>query len=148
MLGVKSSRASRAAFDSSLVAIQEKNGAASIATSHTPLWLASGWGCRGRRLSRASGSPDTLLLLYWCRPAERKRVPVGDGPMRRYIRCERFRDDQEFSGIRPQLRCPDARSDKQGHEHRRDREKKSIHLPIHMEQPTEEHRRPLERHCG
>ena len=24
-----------------------------IAVSHTPLWLASGWGCRGRRLSRA-----------------------------------------------------------------------------------------------
>jgi hypothetical protein len=31
-----------------------------IAASRTPLWLASGWGCRGRRLSRGSGNP--------CRP--------------------------------------------------------------------------------
>src|SRR6516165_1781218 len=36
----------------SLVAIQEKNGATSIAASHIQLWLASGWGGRSRRLSR------------------------------------------------------------------------------------------------
>ncbi len=28
-----------------------------IAASRTPLWLPSGWGCRGRRLSKASENP-------------------------------------------------------------------------------------------
>jgi hypothetical protein len=29
-----------------------------IAASRIPPWLPSGWGCRGRRLSRARGNPD------------------------------------------------------------------------------------------
>src|ERR1700691_4092688 len=34
-----------------------------IAASHTPLWLVSGWGCRGRGLSRARGRPSSDYFL-------------------------------------------------------------------------------------
>jgi hypothetical protein len=38
---------------------------ATTAASRTPLWLVSGLGCRGRRLSRGSENPDTLHLLLF-----------------------------------------------------------------------------------
>src|SRR5579862_9358038 len=50
-----------------------------IAGSRTRLWLASGWGCRGRRLSRGSGSPCKRSSLGRCRLPWHKRDPVEDG---------------------------------------------------------------------
>jgi hypothetical protein len=42
-----------------------------IATSHTPPWLASGWGCRDRRLSRAGE------VLIGTRPFDLELVAGG-----------------------------------------------------------------------
>src|ERR1700746_799920 len=41
------------------------------AASRTPLWLASGWGCRCRRLSKERGNPDRPPWLWRCHPAWR-----------------------------------------------------------------------------
>jgi len=46
------------------------------AISRTPLWLASGWECRGRRLSRERGSPGKRCGLCRCRPLTHRRDPV------------------------------------------------------------------------
>src|ERR1700747_3292178 len=57
-----------------------------IAVSRTPLWLPSGWGCRGRRLSKARRNPDTRLWPWQCRPARRERGRGRDGRVRRLAR--------------------------------------------------------------
>src|SRR5437016_8783684 len=72
-------------------------GAVSIcftAASRTPPWLPSGWGCRGRRLSREQGSPDTLHGLWVYRLGERRREPGQDGRARRLASSLQRRDDR------------------------------------------------------
>src|SRR5215471_17777732 len=54
-----------------------------IAASRTPLWLPSGWGCPGRRLSKARRNPDTQRGLSRCRPAMRRRERDRDGQVQR-----------------------------------------------------------------
>ena len=51
-----------------------------IAISRTPPWLASGWGCRGRRLSRGQRSPGTHLSPWLNRLSLRRLCQVGDAP--------------------------------------------------------------------
>jgi hypothetical protein len=50
-----------------------------IATSRTPPWLLSRWGCRGRRLSRGLETLDTQFLLSLYRPTSRTLCRVEDG---------------------------------------------------------------------
>src|SRR5258708_17444489 len=76
------------------------------ATSRTRLWLASGWGCQGRRLSRARRNPDTRYghSLY---------LPATPGPGRglnepedRSIHLQNLLGGQEFFGTQPPLPFP------------------------------------------
>jgi hypothetical protein len=53
------------------------------AASRTPPWPASGWGCRGRRLSTARGSPRTHFLPWPYLRIYRLLCPVVSGPVRR-----------------------------------------------------------------
>src|SRR6266568_4112988 len=50
------------------------------AASRTPPWLASGWGCRGRHLSRGQRSPGTHLSPWLNRLSLRRLCQVGDAP--------------------------------------------------------------------
>src|SRR5438445_12049029 len=70
------------------------------ATSRTPPWLASGWGCRGRRLSRGTRSLDTRSLLWHCRLPSRRHERVEDAPVLRSQSSRRCRDDRAASGTR------------------------------------------------
>jgi hypothetical protein len=53
------------------------------ATSRIPTWLASGWGCRGRRLSRSRGNPDRQRGLSRRLPAWHRLFRFADGRVRR-----------------------------------------------------------------
>jgi hypothetical protein len=50
-----------------------------IAASRTPLWLLSGWGCRGRRLSRLGESPSLAISCLPTGNNSHKRV-LGSDP--------------------------------------------------------------------
>src|SRR6516165_8490904 len=52
-----------------------------IAASRTRPWLAAGWGCRGRRLSRGRRNPDRRLWLWRCRLAWHRR-DRGEGELK------------------------------------------------------------------
>jgi hypothetical protein len=57
-----------------------------IAALRTPPGLASGWGCRGRRLSRWRGKFGRRCGPCPCRLRGRRRVQVASAPARRWDR--------------------------------------------------------------
>ncbi len=57
-----------------------------IAALRTPPGLASGWGCRGRRLSRWRGNFGRRCGPCPCRLKGRRRVQVASAPARRWDR--------------------------------------------------------------
>src|SRR5882762_9205303 len=61
-----------------------------IAASRTPPWLASEWGCRGRRLSRPRRSPGRRHGSLLCHPEERMRAPDQVWPARGGQKAERL----------------------------------------------------------
>src|SRR5207245_149057 len=78
-----------------------------IAALRTPPWLPSGWGCRGRRLSKARETPDR-------RNAPLRNFPAWRMPWRGRVGREtpkgnsaRHRDDRETFGTQwlPLRRC-------------------------------------------
>src|SRR5215469_340908 len=82
------------------------------AISRIPLWLLSGWGCQGQRLSTAQENPDTQLGTWRCRPASRRRGLGRDGRERRSHNSITAPDGPEFSGTRQRRAGLDARSGK------------------------------------
>src|ERR1035437_10055877 len=52
-----------------------------IAASRTRLWLLSGWGLRGRRLSRAERSLGMHSSLWQCHLPSHRLDRVGDAPV-------------------------------------------------------------------
>jgi hypothetical protein len=50
--------------------------------SRTRPWLASGWGCRGRRPSRGRRNPGTQPSLWWCHQIPHTPCPVLSAPVR------------------------------------------------------------------
>src|ERR1700746_3692933 len=79
-----------------------------IAASRTRLWLASGWECRGRRLSRERRKPDKTSELFACRHATYRHPPCREGGERRSHNSTTARDGRGFSGIRRQQPRPVA----------------------------------------
>src|SRR5437667_5286826 len=52
------------------------------ATSRTPPWLPSGWGCRDRHLSTTRENPGTRCGSSLFHPGARRRGPDRGGPAR------------------------------------------------------------------
>ena len=69
------------------------SGLPATAASRTPPWRPSGWGCRGRRLSRAPGSLDMRFLPWRRHQRGRTPAPGPSAPMRRSARCRSLRGD-------------------------------------------------------
>src|SRR5215475_8670838 len=63
------------------------------AASHTPLWLASGWGCLGQRLSRWPRSLDMRCLRPCYRLTWRAPALTVDETSCRSVQSGRLRDD-------------------------------------------------------
>src|SRR3989441_8466251 len=72
---------------------------AAIEASRTPPWLASGWGCRGRRLSRGRGNLYMRSGSFPCRPEPDRRVPVRAGQAVPGANPMSLLDDRELFGI-------------------------------------------------
>src|SRR5439155_26154428 len=66
-----------------------------IAISHTPPWLASGWGCRGRRLSRGRRSLGMRPSLWLYRLPLRRRDRGEDALAQPTENSARYRDGPE-----------------------------------------------------
>src|ERR1700674_255861 len=81
---------------------------AATLASRTGPWLASGWGCRGRRLSRGRGSLCRQSLLWRCHLPSHTRARVGAEPVRPTDNSLLRRDGQQTSGIRQRLLSPDV----------------------------------------
>jgi len=86
--------------------------AAPTAASRTRLWLLSGWGCQGQRLSRGRGNPDMPCGLSACRPKEHMRGPNPNAPTQRQDRLEPHRGGRRSSGIPRPPRSLDPTSEK------------------------------------
>ena len=92
-----------------------------IATSRTPPWLPSGWGCRGRRLSRGRRNPGRQFSLWQCRrqgvgPAELKMGQCSRKKVQTIPRWSRT------SGTQRLRRHHCVPADRLGRERRPDRE--------------------------
>src|SRR6267143_2275236 len=57
-----------------------------IAALRIPPWLASGWECRGRRLSTATGNHCRRHGPWRCRPARHMRGQAANAQVRRAVR--------------------------------------------------------------
>ncbi len=71
-------------FDLAEVVLKGRNPLTSA--SRTLPSLLSGWGRRGRRLSRAKGNLDKPILPWCHHPTARKPCPIAGAPMRRWVR--------------------------------------------------------------
>src|ERR1700730_12870188 len=71
-------------FDLAEVVLKGRNPLTSA--SRTLPSLLSGWGRRGRRLSRAKGNLDKPILPWCHHPKARKPCPIAGAPMRRWGR--------------------------------------------------------------
>jgi hypothetical protein len=83
-----------------------------IAASRTPPWLASGWGCRGRRLSRGRRNLGRPFWLGRRRSQERRPAPVRGARFHaqsRHLRC-RLLQFPELEKVRQFVRQTTDRS--------------------------------------
>ena len=78
------------------------------ATSRIPPWLASGWGCRDRRLSRSRGNPDRQRGLSRRLPAWHRLFRFADGRVRRRANSPRPHDDLQRLPSQRSFQLPDA----------------------------------------
>ena len=85
------------------------HGYATTEASCTPPWLPSGWGCRGRRLSRERRSPDTRRDSLQCHRPARMNVPSQDGRAILKENSAQYRSGQASSEIRRLPRCGNIR---------------------------------------
>src|SRR5450432_314636 len=98
-------------------------------------WLASEWGCRDRRLSRAQGNPDMRFLL-WHRPlSSRRRVLDQDEPIPLFRRPPLCRGGREFSETRPRQLRPLSLQDRLHREYTRDKYKHLERSPFRIAPP-------------
>src|SRR6202049_4624984 len=96
------------------------NSGVATSASRTPPWLASGRGCRGRRLSTGQRSLRKRFALWLGPRSLHRRDRVGDGPAPRWVdsaRCPVYRGSSETQW---KLSCPDAQLDRLLRAHNRD----------------------------
>src|ERR1019366_6376816 len=111
------------------VSRQTEKPDALIATSRTRLLLLSGWGCRGRRLSRGGGNLCRPPWLWRCYLALRMRDRIGDARVLLWVRLLQSPDGRGFSGTRQRLLCLDARPDTLLRAHKPDKGRRTQRRP-------------------
>src|SRR5215471_3105844 len=94
------------------------HGYATTEASCTPPWLPSGWGCRGRRLSRERRSPDTRRGSLQGHHPARMNVLSRDGLTILKENSARYPRGQAAFEIRRLPRCPGERAGRPARAHK------------------------------